>query len=694
MRRIFALGFVCCFAAGALIAQAVDPMRPGDGTATPRDLWIHPRGATYDPKLHYRDAKGELYFHAENDIRGSLEDFRVASDKPLRMSIELGPQLVARARDSQGAIRPVFLWASKPGGAIDRSIAGTIEGGRAVFAPPADVDLANAHWQIGMRYMAGSEGDRALDRRYLASVDSSSLVAKLPKTPDVAAAPPIPPAPAFPPGLEIFKRTAQTPFDFDAFLADPSAHSAEFEALTKAPDGDDWTIDEDGGRLVTHYGQQDRFIVRAVGGAKLEILWGDQPLETYMVETLKATPDSAGCLNTRDVELTSEDGSKAVVPQQILLCPEQSFAFFDSPDGYETGLAALLGGAPVAEALSLLPAERLDATEAGTSIRDNLRLYAAEINPRNPTVRATGTVGGNVKASYVAAGDDLVDLGRHAFIGETRTHQHEGTESYRVSPIQMIPFALYDLVRLEPASAAGRIFTGVESGVAVVADAVSATNNAVIVPLTQVTVGPTVSPAAADSVGNGIGVVTSAVAKNLPAGERMMGAWSPMSFVHHDNAYVPSGYTRTDTQLNIDRLVSALDAITIGAVIHHNQASHNSSGGNDNGSGGNGTPGGNTSGGGGGGGGGGTGGGGTGGGGGGTGGGGGGGGTGGGGDGGGICGDGWHGAHHGGPKGGGWHGGHYDGGIKGGAHTHGSGKGLGHLGGGAKGVVKTGGADH
>ena len=60
---------------------------------------------------------------------------------------------------------------------------------------------------------------------------------------------------------------------------------------------------------------------------------------------LQARPDSAGCYNTRDVALTREDGTKAVVPQQILLCPSQSFAFFDSPDGCETGLAALLGGA-------------------------------------------------------------------------------------------------------------------------------------------------------------------------------------------------------------------------------------------------------------------------------------------------------------------------------------------------------------
>jgi len=71
----------------------------------------------------------------------------------------------------------------------------------------------------------------------------------------------------------------------------------------------------------------------------------------------------------------------------------QAFAFFDAPDGYEAELAATSGD------------ERIDATEAGTSIKDNLRLYAKEINPRSASSRATGTIGGNLRASFVAAGD-------------------------------------------------------------------------------------------------------------------------------------------------------------------------------------------------------------------------------------------------------------------------------------------------
>jgi hypothetical protein len=81
----------------------------------------------------------------------------------------------------------------------------------------------------------------------------------------------------------------------------------------------------------------------------------------------------------------------------------------------------------------------------------------------------------------------------------------------------------------------------------------------------------------------------------------MMGAWGPMSFVRHDNAYTPSAHTRTDTELNIDRLVSVLDAVAIGAVINHNNNRSSGRSGGDNGGGGNDTPGGTGGGGGGGG---------------------------------------------------------------------------------------------
>jgi hypothetical protein len=552
MRREISLAVACAFAASAGLAQT---------SPRPRDLWIHPRGEAFQPELHYKDPAGELFYHAENDLEGALSDFTVEGLQPLRISIGVGRQLFARAAQARGSVRPVFLWDSDGDGKVDRSLAGRIEGQRAVFEAPLEIDLVQTRWQIGLRFIAGGEGDRALDRRYLASFGSGAVRAKL------LAAPPPPVAAAPPPGLSIAKRSAGAPFDFDAFLAAPERGAREFTPLTREADGDAWTIAEDGGRLVAHFEQDDLFVVRATGGAELEVRWGDLPLERYLSENLRARADASGCYNTRDVALASEDGSPAAVPQRILYCPERAFAFFELPDGYEVELAAVADGA------------RLDETEGGTSTRDNLRLYAREVNPRSASSRATGSVLGNVRASFADVGSDLADLGRHAVVGETRTHQHEGTTAYRVSPLSALPFAVYDLVRLQPTRAAGQIVTGVESGVQTVADLTSAAHNAVVVPLVQLSVGAAFSPEAADGVGDATGVLTATVARNLPASERTLDAWNPLSVPRHDRGYAPGAYTRTDAQLNIDRLVSVLDGIALGAVINHNRGGSDGDGG-------------------------------------------------------------------------------------------------------------------
>jgi hypothetical protein len=201
-------------------------------------------------------------------------------------------------------VRPVFLWDSDGDGRIDRSIAGRIEQRRAIFEAPLELDLLHTRWQIGLRFIAGAEGDPSLHRRYLASVESSAIPDRLKQ------APPPPVAAAPPPGLEIAKRSATSPFDWGAFLADPDGHTAEFTPLTRAADADDWTIGEDGGRLVAHYQADDLFIVRATGGAALQVRWGDLPLEQYLGQNLRASPDASGCYNSRDVALESEDGTR------------------------------------------------------------------------------------------------------------------------------------------------------------------------------------------------------------------------------------------------------------------------------------------------------------------------------------------------------------------------------------------------
>ena len=43
-------------------------------SASENDLWVHPRGETYDSERHYRDETGELYYKAENDIERALGD--------------------------------------------------------------------------------------------------------------------------------------------------------------------------------------------------------------------------------------------------------------------------------------------------------------------------------------------------------------------------------------------------------------------------------------------------------------------------------------------------------------------------------------------------------------------------------------------------------------------------------------------
>jgi hypothetical protein len=99
---------------------------------------------------------------------------------------------------------------------------------------------------------------------------------------------------------------------------------------------------------------------------------------------------------------------------------------------------------------------------------------------------------------------------------------------------------------------------GISSGVQVV----SAANNAVINPLLQTTVG-LASPAAADDAGHFTGAVTQAWAQNLPGSERTLDALNPTSLWYHNRAFKPTAYTRTDTQLNIDRLISIANIVGV-----------------------------------------------------------------------------------------------------------------------------------
>ena len=102
------------------------------GVAWSRDLWIHPRGEAFNPDLHYRDASGQLYYKAENDISNALGYIEVEAGEVV-MRAPVGPELQAFADHHGGSLRPVLLWDSTGDGAVDRSARGRIEDGEAVF---------------------------------------------------------------------------------------------------------------------------------------------------------------------------------------------------------------------------------------------------------------------------------------------------------------------------------------------------------------------------------------------------------------------------------------------------------------------------------------------------------------------------------------------------------------------------------
>ncbi len=522
-------------------------------TALIRDLWIHPRGEAFDPELHYKAPNGEIFFHAENDISQGMGRIIVTTGTQVRLTSDLGSDIWEFVERNGGALRPVLLFDSDGDGAVDRTLRGRIQGKDAVFDAPelSGVDLRQGVWQLGIVYSAGAVGDSAHDGRYLASVSSSS--AKLafesgPELPSVAAGPGA--------GLVIMEHPHGAPFDFAAFTRDPKPSALGFDTLTSAEDDDDWTVEEDEeGTLRTHFDEENLFLVYTEAGFTLDVVWGDMPLIDFMAGILEVEPDSRGCYSSLDSGLVGRDGVQRPLPHRLFYCPQDSLALFDAPPGYQIFVSAKRGD------------EVLATTEISTTILDNVRLYAYEVNPRSPRRRATGQVWGNVKAGFADAGQDLIDIARHAVIGTYRTDVHTGQKHYRPSPVTAVPFFLWDLVRLRPVDALRNVAHGAFSGVRVAADAVSAVNNGVVNPLLQSTIGAAASTSAADSTGHWFGAITQAAAQNLPFSERSADALNPASLWYHNRAFVPSAYTRTDTQLNIDRVLTIANIFATYAVI-------------------------------------------------------------------------------------------------------------------------------
>lgn len=193
-------------------------------------------------------------------------------------------------------------------------------------------------------------------------------------------------------------------------------------------------------------------------------------------------------------------------------------------------------------------------SKISTSIRDNLRLYEDQVFPRRAGTRDTGTLRGNI------------DAGRHAVTGTYPYNIHTGQSAYRPSLVTGPPLALWSLGKLKPLDARDHLMGGLAAGVDSIYDLTSAFHNGVANPVLQSSVG-LASIDAANDTSDAIGTVVMAATQNLPLGERSVDALSPNSFIHHDRAYAAPYYTRTDTQLNIDRL--AADVVSLNAIRRH-----------------------------------------------------------------------------------------------------------------------------
>ncbi len=520
------------------------------------DRWIHPRGQAFDPARHYKDANGEVYYQAENDI-GAGVAIRLEGGSRPRMIVDLGPDLWKIADETGGHLRPVFLYDADGDGRVDRSLGGRLEGHAAIFDLPdlAAFDFRGSHWQLGVAYDAGDSGSAAYDGRYLASVDSQRARV------DHAGLDELPPVGAgVGAGVFIFKHQADKAFDLGEFARSPQLYLQDFDELTPDDDADDWTVKGKKGRLRTHFEREDLLLIRTT--ATLDIKWGDMPLAQFLEQWMEIEPGPGGCYNSLDSRIVGVDGVHAPVPHRMLYCPDDAYALFDAPDGYQIFVSAKSG-----ETLH-------NRTEITTSILDNVQLYAAEVNPRSPRTRGTGSAWGNIAAGLKDAGLDLRDAGQHLITGKFQRNIHTGQLEYRHSPFTAIPATLYDLVRLRPDRALNDLVEGAQSGLQVVADSVSSVSNAVVNPLVQTTIGVSVSPEAADATVHWFGSLFQAVAQNLIVTERSTDALSPVALWHHNRAFQPSRFTRTDTQLNIDRVMTVANGVLIKVIIEKSGSSN------------------------------------------------------------------------------------------------------------------------
>ena len=245
--------------------------------------------------------------------------------------------------------------------------------------------------------------------------------------------------------------------------------------------------------------------MRTRGDATLGVVWGDMPLEQYLRERLarharRRTAASAAwrasCRATTARTRPCRTASS--------YCPQASMARLRRASGLPD--RALGHAGRDSRSRSRRRAPRSSTTCASTAGRST---RAAR------TRAAPARLAGNLRASFADSGQDVLDMGRHLVTGTTRENIHTGQLEKRTSLLAAVPMLVVGVARLEPLQGGKDFIEGIQSGVQVAADAVSATNNAVINPLLQVTVG-VASPEAADDAGHFTGAVTQAWAQESP----------------------------------------------------------------------------------------------------------------------------------------------------------------------------------
>lgn len=393
---------------------------------------------------------------------------------------------------------------------------------------------------------AGAEPSSAGVRDSLAELLGSLEGAAPTGLPAVSAAP----GEAGPSTLAIWRQRDSESFDRADFMAHPLRYAESFEPLTPAPDADPWTQDGSQGELRIRPEARNLFLARARSG-KLEMSMGDMGATHWLDSVFGSQADDDGCWQT-------PDDSRAL----LLYCPALDVALIEIPDGYEVAFSAG-GEAP----------DTRERVQLSSSILDNVNLYIREIYPRHPSARATGSVGGNIRAGFADARRDLVDAVRHLALGSPEIHMHTGVRRNRTSVIAGLPRTLAMAMTGDIFAALSEARQTGEAALQVAADLVSAVDNALLTPILQVALATDPGARSADAIGDWMGALMQSAVKNLPFGERSNGVIDLRDSWFHNRGWEPARYTRTDTQLFIDRTMSLIDFTVIrGAFALNRQA--------------------------------------------------------------------------------------------------------------------------